>query len=132
MAGENTASRRVARVVYDFAVDGGAVGNITLRGDSVPQSAIITDVLVRVLTVPTSGGGATIALSSEGAGDLQAAAAISGAPWSTTGPKRCTLNATGTPILTTAQRSIVAVVATAALTAGKFVAYVSYLVEPTA
>jgi hypothetical protein len=131
MAGENVLSRRVARSVYDFAVDGGAVGSIPLRGDRVPSGAIITSTLIRVLTVPTSGGGATVAVQAESAGDVQAAAAISGAPWSTTGAKRGSLIATSAPVLTTAERTVTAVVATAALTAGKFTVYTTYELEPT-
>ena len=111
---------------YDFAVDGGTVGDITLRGDTIPSGAIITDVLIRVDTVLTSGGAATVALKAESAADLNAADAISGAPWSTTGAKRGDLTATTAPVLTTAARAIVATVATAALTAGKFRVFVTY------
>lgn len=119
--------RRLAVGLYDFAVDGGAVGDIALRGDVVPSGAIVTDVLIHVDTALTSGGAATVALKAESAADLNAADAISGAPWSTTGAKRGDLTATTAPVKTTAARSIVATVATAALTAGKFSVYVSYL-----
>lgn len=132
MAGENTLSRRTARAVYDFAVDGGATGSLALRGDPVPSGAILLAVFIKVQTVPTSGGAATVALTAESAGDLQAAAAISGAPWSTTGTKRGALTGTTAPVTTTAQRTITAVIATATLTAGKFTVYAEYLVEPTA
>jgi hypothetical protein len=122
-------SKRRARAQYDFAVDGGAVSTITLRGDSqIPQGAIITDVLIDVLTAVTGGGSCTIGISSEGASDLQAAAAVTGAPWSTTGPKRGTLDADTTPIKTTAPRTISAVIGTAAVTAGKFNVVVEYVV----
>lgn len=120
-------SRRIARAHYDFAVDGGAVGDIALRGDKIPSGAIITDVLINVETVLTSGGAATVALKSEGAADLNAAAAISGAPWSAAGAKRGDLTATSAPVKTTAERTITATVATAALTAGKFSVLVSYV-----
>lgn len=113
--------------LYDFALDGGAVGDITLRGDTVPSGAVIVDALIQVNTAPTSAGAATIALKVEGAADINAAAAISGAPWSTTGAKRATLTATSAPITTTAKRNIVATVGTAALTGGKFVVLVRYM-----
>lgn len=119
--------RRLAVGLYSFATDGGAVGDIVLRGDQIPSGAIITDVLINVDTALTSGGAATVALKAESAADLNTADAISGAPWSTTGAKRGDLTATTAPVKTTAARSITATVATAALTAGKFSVYVSYL-----
>jgi hypothetical protein len=125
--GLGTGRRRLAVALYDFSVDGGAVGDITLRGDTIPSGAIVTDVLINVDTALTSGGSATVALKSEGAADLNSADAISGAPWSTTGAKRGDLTATTAPVKTTAARSVVATVGTAALTAGKFSVYVSYL-----
>jgi hypothetical protein len=125
-AGPGVGQLKTAVGLYDFATDGGAVSSITLRGDSIPSGAIIIDSLLQVDTAPTSGGAATIAINTEGAGDVQAAAAISGAPWSTTGAKRMTLTATAAPVKTTAKRSIVATVATAALTAGRFKVFVRY------
>ncbi len=113
--------------LYDFSVDGGAVGDIALRGDTIPSGAILVDALVHVDTAVTSGGAATLALKVEGAADVNAADAVSGAPWSTTGPKRTDFTATSAPIKTTAARGIVATVATAALTAGKFTAVVWYV-----
>lgn len=123
------ASRRTATAHYDFAVDGGTVGDIALRGQKIPQGAIITDVLIDVETVLTSGGAATVAVKAESAADLNAADAISGAPWSTTGAKRGDLTATSAPIKTTAERTITATVATSALTAGKFSVIVSYILK---
>ena len=119
--------RRLAVGLYSFATDGGAVGDITLRGDAIPSGAIVTDVLIHVDTALTSGGAATVALKAESAADLNAADAISGAPWSSTGAKRGDLTATTAPVKTTASRPIVATVGTAALTAGKFSVYVSFL-----
>lgn len=118
---------KVARADYDFAVDGGAVGDITLRGDTIPSGAIIVDALLHVDTALTSGGAATVAIKTEGAADINNADAISGAPWSTTGAKRGDFTATTAPIKTTAVRNIVATVGTAALTAGKFTAIVWYV-----
>jgi len=113
--------------LYDFATDGGAVGDITLRGDTIPSGAIIVDALLQVDTILTSGGAATVAIKTQGAADVNTADAIAGAPWSTTGAKRATFVATTAPITTTAERSIVATVATAALTAGAFKVYVFYV-----
>lgn len=118
---------KVARGLYDFATDGGAVSDITLRGDSIPSGAIIVDALIHVDTALTSGGAATVAIKTEGAADINAADAIGGAPWSSTGAKRGDFTATTAPIKTTAARSIVATVGTAALTAGKFSVLVFYV-----
>jgi hypothetical protein len=112
--------------LYDFAVEGGAVGDITLRGDTIPSGAIVTDALIHVDTVLT-GATATVAIKVEGAADINAADAISGAPWSTTGAKRADFTATTAPVKTTAARSIVATVGTAALTAGVFKVVVWYV-----
>jgi hypothetical protein len=108
---------------YDFAVDGGAVSTITLRSNDgpIPNGSIIEGGLLEVDTALTSGGAATVAVQSEAAGDIQAAAAISGAPWSSTGRKSVVPAFTGaTTVKTTAARNPAIVVATAALTAGKF------------
>lgn len=118
---------KVAVGLYDFDTDGGAVGDITLRGDSIPSGAILLDALLHVDTVPTSAGAATVAVKVESAADINAADAISGAPWSTAGAKRADFTATSAPIKTTAKRNIVATVGTAALTAGRFQVYIFYL-----
>jgi hypothetical protein len=105
---------------YDFAVDGGATGTITLHGPKLPSGALVTDAVVIVDTAPV-GAGASIALTTgEGAGDIQAAAAISGAPWSTIGAKRASaLTASTAPVRLTQDRAPGFVISGAALTAGK-------------
>lgn len=113
---------KVVRGRYDFAVDGGAVGDIDLTLETqIPANAVILGGFVEVDVVPTSGGSATVAVKVEGAADIVAAAAISGAPWSTTGRKSAVPAFTGaTTVKTTAARKIQATVAVAALTAGVF------------
>ena len=126
-----TPSRRVARAVYDFAIDGGAVSTIALRGDRIPQGAIITDVLLDIAVAPVGGTVTdTLALGSEGAGDLQSAAARNAAPWSTVGAKRGTLTATSAPVKTTADRAVSFVIAATVLTAGRFAVLVAYVEMP--
>lgn len=106
---------------YDFAVDGGAVGTINLRGQRLPSGFVVLDSVIEVLTVPTSGGAATIAVTSgEAAGDILAATGIGVAPWSTLGRKAGIPVSAATSIKTTAVRTPAIVVATAALTAGAF------------
>lgn len=130
---EGTSRLKEAWGEYDFAVDGGAVSTITLRGGgslggALPNGAIITGGFIEVDTVLTSGGAATVAVNSEGAGDILAAAAISGAPWSSTGRKSIIPAGTGVTSVktTTGTRSLAISIATAALTAGKFRVVVFY------
>jgi hypothetical protein len=121
-----------ARGRYDFAVDGGAVSTIDLTSvGAIPANAVILTGFIEVDTVPTSGGSATIAVMAEGAGDLLAAAAISGAPWSTTGRKSLLPVGTGAAsVKTTVARKLQATVAVAALTAGAFDVVVGYVEMP--
>lgn len=119
---------KLAVAEYDFAVDGGAVSSINLRGDKIPSGAIIVDALINVDTALTGGTATdTLSLGSEAAADLQAAAARNAAPWSTAGAKRVTLTATSAPVKTTAERSVAFAINGTALTAGKFRALVTYV-----
>ncbi|MCI0687570.1 MAG: hypothetical protein L0Y54_10090 [Sporichthyaceae bacterium] len=127
-AGLSLGQPKPAVGLYDFATDGGAVSTITLRGDQVPSGAIITDALLHVETALTGGTATdTLQLGSEGAADIQAAAARNAAPWSTTGAKRVTLTATAAPVKTTAARSLTFGINATALTAGKFTLAVWYV-----
>lgn len=117
---------KYAQAKYDFAVHGGAQGDIVLTGDTIPNGAVVTDALLLVDT-PVTGASATLAIKVQSAADINAADAISGAPWSTAGAKRADFTATTAPILLTADRSITATVATADLTAGVFRVVVAYV-----
>jgi hypothetical protein len=64
--------------VYDFSYDGGAVGAINLKDLNhdlvkLPAGAIVKQVLIDVVSAPTSGGAATIALGINSTTDLKAA-----------------------------------------------------------
>lgn len=120
-----------AVVEYDFAKDGGAISTITLRplgqhGGEIPQDAIIFGGVLYVQTAVV-GSGASCALQSEGAGDLVATAAVSGAPWSTTGQKAIIPVGAATSVRCTVARSLKLVISAAVLTAGKFRLYVQYM-----
>lgn len=128
--GESTGRHRFARGDYDFATLGGAVGPIVLAAGVIPQGALILSCDLEIDTVPTSGGAATISVDTEAAGDMQAAAAIAGAPWSTLGPKIATQSRTTAAKKTTAKRDIAVTVGAAALTAGKFKVIVAYIEAP--
>lgn len=119
---------------YDFAVLGGAVGTVNLRDPDdalqsvkLPNKAIITHVLIDIITGMTSAGGTgTIALSANSAGDLKAAVdadtlsgIVAGIPVGTA----------ASSIKLTAERTLTASIATEALTAGKFLVHVEYVVS---
>lgn len=94
-----------------------------------PANAIIIGGVMDVVKAFTGKTGATLAVSVAQANDIVAAAAVAGAPWSTTGlkaivPKANTPEATG--IKLTAEKAITFTVGVEALTAGKCVVYLDY------
>ena len=121
-------AKKVAYFEYDFSKDGGAVGDITLRGSALPIGAIVNMGLIHVQTAVTSGGSATLALKLINAEDVVAA----------TAKASLTLNALldtvpdGTAAtsvrIVTAGTKLVATVAVAALTAGKLIVPLEYYI----
>jgi hypothetical protein len=114
----------VADFRYDFAKDGGAVGDIEL-GPYLPVNAIITSGMIHVETAATSGGSATVALKVNTAEDVLAATAVGS----------LTLNAlldvvpvgtAATAIRTTALKKLTMSIAVASLTAGKIRVILEY------
>lgn len=109
--------------VYDFAVNGGAEGAIAIG--KVPAGSRIRGGFMDV-TAAVTGAGASVAVHVEAANDIQTAAGIVGAPWSSTGKKAITPKA-NTPesssILTTVDRDVTVTISGAAVTAGRFVVY---------
>lgn len=126
---------RVARWEFDVMEDdpkGDANTEIGAHGTGIvlPAHAIIVGGFMDVNTPFIGGGSATVAVSVEGANDIQTAAAVSGAPWSTHGrkaiiPKANTPEATS--VKTTEAREVTVTVAVAALTAGKVTGYLYYV-----
>lgn len=122
-----TSELKEATGEFDFAVDGGAIGTITLRsrknlstGNDIPAGSVIVDGYVEIDTGFTSGGAATVAAGAETTADLVAATVASGSPWSA--PGRYSLIETGAGALTaktTVRRFVTLTIAVAALTAGK-------------
>lgn len=101
-------------------------------GLSLPAHSIICGGFIDVNTLFTSAGGnaGTIAIHVEGAGDIVAAAAVSGAPYSSIGRKAIIPKANtpeSTSVKTTVAREITVTVAVQALTAGKFTGYLHFL-----
>ncbi len=119
---DNTAG--VAKVTYDFAFHGGAIGAILLPL-ALPANAIIFDGVIDVVTAPTSGGSATIALGFNTATDMKAATAIA----SYTGLVALVpVGTAATAVKLTADRQLTLTVATAALTAGKVNFFFKYFI----
>lgn len=148
-------AQKVARAVFDTAAnDSSGVSNKTIAAHGLnvflPIKAIITRAWVDVITSFDDGASknATIALKSEGTGDLVAAIAISDGSnvWNaglhgalpgsyaeaTVAGDTAILDAArnaGSYIKTTAERELTATVAVHALTAGKLVLFVEYAIS---
>lgn len=125
---------RTARVEYDFAVDGGAIGTITLRGQgALPAKAVILRGMVDVVTtVQTAGADAgTLALQAEAAGDLVAAIAVSDVsdPWDAGQHDIIPVGTAATAVKTTVARDLKLVIGGQAVTAGKLVLMVEYFLS---
>ena len=121
---------KTLRFKYDFARLGGAIGAITLTSDdnlaqTIPDNAVITSVSIEGDTDNTSDGSATIALGYTGnVTAFLGATAFDHAMWNVDAVT------TGAPGVaegkTDAAVSVLATVATAALTAGKWYVWVEY------
>lgn len=122
----------VREYLYDFDVDGGAAGAISLKGahgsaSTLPAGTIITDCVTKCVTALTSGGGATVALGITGsATGIEGATAYSDGSYSAANAMdRKTPSA---PLLvSTADSAVLLTIATAALTAGKVRVFVKML-----
>jgi hypothetical protein len=129
--------------VYDFATQGGAIGNINLLSTdlktpcTLPGKAVVRGGFIDVTTSPTSGGSATIAFSTgQAAADLKTATAIGSLTAGqyvmiplvqTIGSyiKLTTANSVVNGVSVNAYQPYVTV-ATAALTAGHFRVFLDY------
>lgn len=133
----NLLSNKLGCVVgtYDFSKQGGAVGSFSLKdkdGKTVklPSNALVLNAFAVVRTAVISGGSATIALTLESAADMLAATAISSFSAAAKVQGIPDFGTLADSVLTTAERTLTATVATAALTAGKFDVYVFYVLQP--
>lgn len=124
------ARKRQAVYDYVFERDGGLVGTFLMRGPALPDNAVITDAYIDVITVPTSGGAATIGLGFASTTDINDEDAISGVPWSSTGQKDADNGpepgTEGGYIKLSAAAGLQITIGTAALTAGHFYVVVNY------
>lgn len=118
-----------AKMTYDFAVDGGAIGLITpANSPTLPINAIILGGTLDITTTLTSGGSATIAVGL-GAGAQVAAlkAALAVASWTAAQLAIIPVFTAATYLKVAAATALTLTVATAALTAGKFDLNVIYI-----
>lgn len=121
-------NKNLYRFTYDFSVLGGAVGTVQLKDDQgnaavLPAGAIIERAYIDVVTSLTSGGAATVALRSVNAADILAATAIAGLAAGLVEAKQLGTMATAIKMPSTVPQTgqpVSAVIAVAALTAGKF------------
>ena len=114
----------IGKVTYDFSVDGGAVSTITPSSNfTIPNNAIITDVIMHTSTAMTSGGSATVALAIGGV-TIHGAQAFDHGDWD---DEDVTVEAINDK--TTASGQLTFTVATAALTAGVVHFYVKYFLS---
>lgn len=125
-------AEKVLCLEYDFAVDGGAVGDITLKdADGVAyateEACIVTKVLAHEVTALTSAGAATVTLE---AGSTALTGAIA---YNTgfTGLDNLALAASAAAVAVATGQTLQIAVGTAALTAGKVRFYI-YMVPQRA
>ena len=132
-------SLRVARFVFDAAdVDSADVDNLDVGahgvGVTLPANAIVVGGFFDVNTAFTTSASGTLAISVQAANDIQTAAVVSGAPFSTIGRKAIVPKANtpeSTSVKTSAAKEITCTVAVGVLTAGKLTGYL-YFVEGVA
>ena len=122
--------------VAKFTFDAGVVANRPIgahgTGVTLPADAIVCGGFFDVNTLFTSASTntGTIAISVQSANDIQAAAAVSGAPYSSIGRKAIVPKANtpeSTSVKTTTAKEITCTVAVAALLTGKLTGYLYYI-----
>lgn len=123
-------------MVARFEFDAGVVANRTVAahgtGVTIPIHGILVGGFFDVNTLFTSAdtNTGTIAISVNAANDIQTAAAVSGAPYSSIGRKAIVPKANtpeSTSVKTTAAREITCTVAVAALLTGKLTGYLYFV-----
>jgi hypothetical protein len=122
----------IAEGTYDFSVDGGAISTINLTEAGVPLHATVKRAWYEVLTPPTSGGAATIALgvSTNDTDGIKTATAYNDAAFSA-GYHDGTPDGTAANFTTktTGNRYLCIKIAGAALTAGKIKVFAELLIS---
>jgi hypothetical protein len=127
--------QKKAKIIFDFsALDSAGVANSAIgthgSGVFLPTKAIITRAYWQINTGFTSASNtATIAINSNGAGDIKAATIVSNAAYVAAGfQDGVPTGAASAFIACTAEREITFTVATQALTAGKLTLFIEYAI----
>lgn len=120
-------AKKVAYFEYSFAKDGGAVGDITLRGARLPAGAIVTTGIIHVLTAVTSGGAPTVALKLVDAEDVLAAT-LKGSLTLNALLDTVPVGTAATAVRCTANTALTMTIGVADLTAGKLAVALDYVV----
>ncbi len=126
--GETTYGLKVARFVYDVAVDGGAVGPHTLE-TQLPAKAVIKQSWYKIITQFSDSGSGTVALSCEDANNILTAGDITGisanaiTTGASTGSAATMVRGIGSAC------NITATVAGVTQDTGKLVGWVEYVIE---
>jgi len=123
----------VARIVFDTVDPSNKTVGAKVTTFQLPAHAVIVGGFFDVNTAFTSAANtAQIAISVEAANDIQTAAAVSGAPYSTIGRKAITPKANtpeSTSVKTTIARSITFTISVQDLTAGKLTLFLYFVVS---
>ena len=123
---------QVAVATFDLSVAANRTVAPHGLGVTLPIHSIVVGGFMDTNTALTSTNStSTVAISIEAANDVQTAAAVSGAPWSTIGRKAITPKANtpeSTSLKCTAAREITATVAVEALLTGKVTVYIYFIV----
>lgn len=121
-------NKNVVKAQYDYSTHGGAVGDISITGVTIPINALVTRAWLDVLTQPASSGNtASVAVKVQGAADLYAATSVGSL---TAGRKDgIPQDAASQIIKLTAERTPAITVSTQALTAGKINIFIEYMVS---
>ena len=118
MARVYVGSKSVA-VLWDFAVDAGAVSTIQL-GDFIPDNSIITYFGVKTLVAPVTATGGTFAFG--WTGDTDALMVVQASANFVVDEVRQGVDFNDAPVTTTANRQIAVTIGTGAVTAGRLLA----------
>lgn len=124
-------TKRIARATYDFAVDGGTVGDIGL-GVTLPDNAIITRSWYSVLAGLTSADSTaevSLSIPTDDVAGIAAATAISTTNWDAGNHEGIQDGAAANfSVQTTAARELTLTIGVQALTAGKLILFCDYVV----
>lgn len=103
---------------WDFARDGGAIGDIAFRGPQIPSGFRITSAFLETITGLTGGSNATIAIKLNAANDILSEVVLTNFAAAGVDPG-IPVGTAATAVKATANRTVYLTVGTAALTAGK-------------